>query len=82
MKNSFRCTLGERQLHYKPDKAKKIINACCALHNLRRKFNVDEEEPIMNDNFVEEDEENLNVDETTNGDGTRIRNQIMNSIIN
>ncbi|XP_065092850.1 putative nuclease HARBI1 [Ochlerotatus camptorhynchus] len=34
LKNRFRCILGARQLHYSPSKSSKIINVCCALHNL------------------------------------------------
>ncbi|XP_055544846.1 putative nuclease HARBI1 [Wyeomyia smithii] len=34
LKNRFRCILGSRQLHYAPAKAAKIVNVCCALHNV------------------------------------------------
>lgn len=34
LKNRFRCILGSRGLHYGPEKATQIINACCALHNM------------------------------------------------
>ncbi|XP_052890199.1 putative nuclease HARBI1 [Anopheles moucheti] len=33
LKNRFRCLLGARQLHYKPEKAAQITIICCALHN-------------------------------------------------
>ncbi|XP_060809927.1 putative nuclease HARBI1 [Amyelois transitella] len=34
LKNRWRCLLGHRVLHYHPDVAAKIINACCVLHNM------------------------------------------------
>ena len=34
LKNRFRCILGARQLHYTPSKSAKIVNVCCALHNI------------------------------------------------
>ncbi|XP_055591337.1 putative nuclease HARBI1 [Uranotaenia lowii] len=38
LKNSFRCILGGRQLHYSPNKVAKIVNVCCALHNICLSF--------------------------------------------
>lgn len=37
LKNSFRCLLRHRVLHYKPDKAAYIIYACAVLHNILRR---------------------------------------------
>ncbi|XP_026737328.1 putative nuclease HARBI1 isoform X1 [Trichoplusia ni] len=34
LKNRWRCLIGHRVLHYHPDVAAKIINACCVLHNM------------------------------------------------
>lgn len=34
LKNRWRCLLKHRVLHYHPDVAAKIINACCVLHNM------------------------------------------------
>ncbi|XP_058821148.1 putative nuclease HARBI1 [Topomyia yanbarensis] len=39
LKNRFRCILGARQLHYSPAKSSKIINVCCALHNICLTYN-------------------------------------------
>jgi nuclease HARBI1 len=30
----WRCLLRHRALHYRPEKASKIITACCVLHNM------------------------------------------------
>ncbi|XP_058819571.1 putative nuclease HARBI1 [Topomyia yanbarensis] len=80
LKNVFRCSLGARQLHYKPEKAAKIVNVCCALHNLRLRFNVpldgEDWQPIENDEHVDpvvEDESHMSADD--------IRRTIMMSII-
>ena len=34
LKNRFRCLLRHRVLHYHPEKAGLIVNACCVLHNI------------------------------------------------
>ncbi|KAF0710558.1 putative nuclease HARBI1, partial [Aphis craccivora] len=34
LKMRFRCLLKDRTLHYKPEKASLIINACIVLHNM------------------------------------------------
>ncbi|CAB3253803.1 unnamed protein product [Arctia plantaginis] len=34
LKNRWRCLLGHRVLHYNPNMAAQIINACCVLHNM------------------------------------------------
>lgn len=34
LKNRFRCIIGSRGLFYSPEKTTKIVNACCALHNI------------------------------------------------
>lgn len=33
IKSRFRCCFAERFLHYSPEKAAKIVNACAILHN-------------------------------------------------
>ncbi|KAH1028502.1 hypothetical protein HUJ05_001857, partial [Dendroctonus ponderosae] len=44
LKNRFRCLLKHRVLHYRPDRAGKIINACVVLHNMCVKTNMSETE--------------------------------------
>lgn len=33
-KETLRCALRDRLLHYKPNKASKIVNACAVIHNI------------------------------------------------
>ncbi|XP_035794891.1 LOW QUALITY PROTEIN: putative nuclease HARBI1, partial [Anopheles albimanus] len=44
LKSRFRCLLGARQLHYSPSKASSIVNACAALHNICRGYNMPDPE--------------------------------------
>lgn len=44
LKNRWRCLLGHRVLHYHPDTAAKIINACCVLHNICNKVRLGEDD--------------------------------------
>lgn len=71
LKMRFRCLLKHRVLHYTPDKASLIINACVVLHNMCINHNIPEpdlDEELENvdfgiDNFIDEQP------------GQRIRNQ-------
>lgn len=47
----LRCLLKDRTLHYKPEKASSIINACIVLHNMCITNNV----PIYDHDIVELD---------------------------
>lgn len=80
LKNVFRCIIGARQLHYTPKKAAKIVNVCCALHNLRIKFNV----PVDDEDWVSTENspsiESVAVDEHDLS-ANNIRLEIMNSIV-
>lgn len=41
LKNRFRCLIGERGLHYTPEKSKTVVNVCCGLHNICMHFKND-----------------------------------------
>lgn len=79
VKNVFRCLLSARQLHYKPEKASRIINVCCALHNLRVRFNVPFDENLLE---LEEDFPEEAVNEEENATAANIRDEIMYSLFN
>lgn len=80
LKNVFRCIIGARLLHYKPEKAAKIINVCCALHNLRLQFNV----PI-DEEFFEAPDNNRILDPIFEGavdmSADMIRQEILSAIV-
>ncbi|XP_055380517.1 putative nuclease HARBI1 isoform X1 [Condylostylus longicornis] len=78
LKNTFRCLLNARELHYTPEKATQIVNVCCALHNLKIKYNV-QDEPVEIEDENDENDEDLEQDEE---DASLIRTNIMNSIFN
>lgn len=44
LKNRFRCLLKHRVLHYTPESASRIINACVVLHNMCITHNIPEPE--------------------------------------
>lgn len=80
LKNTFRCILGARLLHYNPEKASKIINVCCALHNKRIEYKMKVDEynlEVDEDDFVLP--ETMYDDEIRNAN--RIREEIANSIV-
>ncbi|KAK3932951.1 Putative nuclease, partial [Frankliniella fusca] len=52
MKNRWRCLLNDRTLHYSPQKAGEIVNACAVLHNFLKQHNVPDPEPV----FVHEED--------------------------
>lgn len=54
----FRCLLKDRTLHYKPEKASLIINACIVLHNICIANYVplhEDEDEINNLGMIEDD---------------------------
>lgn len=76
LKGRFRCLLGARELHFKPEKAGRIIYCCCALHNLCIQYKV----PCNPNITLESEPENEESAESTNVSGTEIRNQILNGL--
>lgn len=82
-KSRFRCLLGERQLHYKPEKAVKIVNVCSALHNICIAYGVDFED----EDHVAPNTEDQNYAEEHGGDvipsteASDIREQIKQSFL-
>lgn len=77
VKSKFRCLLSARGLHYAPHKAVKIVNACCALHNISQHFKV----PFA-DIFTIDQQESVTEESThlRNLQAEGIRNNIMRSL--
>lgn len=68
LKNRFRCLLKHRVLHYAPEKASKIINACVVLHNMCIEHKIElefdeQEQEIQNDIDLGNDIPNHNLNE-------------------
>jgi DDE superfamily endonuclease len=88
LKMRFRCLLGERKLRYKPEKVAKIINVCCALHNMCIHNRLPNPEPDSFDHLLlttDNEVDNLNrthqlPDETR--EGARIRHTLMQNFVN
>ncbi|CAH0405396.1 unnamed protein product [Chilo suppressalis] len=49
LKSRFRCLLKHRVLHYSPEKASKIINSCCVLHNMCIRHNIDDDDVVSDE---------------------------------
>ncbi|XP_046391857.1 putative nuclease HARBI1 [Ischnura elegans] len=86
LKNTFRCLLQHRTLHYNPAHAACIVLACCILHNIRIRFNI-QDTPIHGD--IAGDEGNVEAAEqpaVEQGDrlpeGVRIRNLLVRGFRN
>ncbi|XP_044751420.1 putative nuclease HARBI1 [Coccinella septempunctata] len=55
LKMRFRCLLKHRVLHYTPEKAGKLINACVVLHNICVENNMPEPDPEIEDDLLDLD---------------------------
>lgn len=75
LKNRFRCLLGT--LHYNPEKVVKVINVCCALHNICRHYKIvhNEDDTIIQASEVDE-ETYSNIQTLRTTEGERIRDAI------
>lgn len=80
LKSRFRCLSSARALHYSPEKATQIVNACCGLHNICQHFRVELPEEMPAALRTEVSNENLNIEREDEDDARRIRNNIMLSL--
>ncbi|XP_017484345.1 PREDICTED: putative nuclease HARBI1 [Rhagoletis zephyria] len=81
LKSKFRCLSSERGLHYAPQKATAIINSCCAIYNIGRRFESGFEEPSIEAEIIDTDINSDFVTTSHNILAQKIRNNLMNSFI-
>lgn len=84
IKNRFRCLLGARQLHYKPQKVAQIVNVCCALHNICVHYKIATEDTPSTDQIEDnqETQESFSSEDDASSFATeaiRIRQEILQS---
>ena len=67
LKSRFRCCFSESSLHYWPDRAARIINACAILYDLcMTRQDIPPEDPVENQNIEDhENEIDANIEITT-----------------
>lgn len=93
LKMRFRCLLKHRVLHYAPEKAGQIINACVVLHNICVQNNMPEPDPEVGDELLDLGMyDNIGDDNRIGGgmarvnpelvEGRRVRNVVMNHFQN
>lgn len=76
LKGVFRCLTKERKLRYEPSKVIKIVNVCCALHNIRLFYNME----IVEEDFYEEELSDDDEVEDEDESAFRIRQNIFDSL--
>lgn len=83
LKMRFRCCLKHRVLHYAPEKASKIINTCCALHNMCILNGLPNVEPEEGDNPLDGliNQIYINIAEDVNNNG-RINRDLLEARLN
>ncbi|XP_054745699.1 putative nuclease HARBI1 [Anastrepha obliqua] len=82
LKTRFRCLLGDRQLHYKPEPSTQIANVCAAWHNVCIKYNIviSNDAPSPTDNFHDMFDVDIS-DNSQNIEASQIRQQIKESFL-
>ncbi|XP_050338514.1 putative nuclease HARBI1 [Bactrocera neohumeralis] len=79
LKSRFRCLMST--LHYRPEKVVKIVNVCCALHNICRRYNIEYNQEVV---ILANETDDGNFFHSDNGsmqsEGRRIRDEIANTL--
>ncbi|XP_050339088.1 putative nuclease HARBI1 [Bactrocera neohumeralis] len=80
LKSRFRYLLSVRGLHYIPEKARQIVNACCALHNICQHFQVESPEEIPSTSHTTMTNDILDIEREEEDTARIICNNIMTSL--
>lgn len=80
LKSRFHCLMST--LHYHPEKVVKIVNTCCALHNICRRYNVQNNagDIALSSRDSEDDFATLPSNSSLRSEGVRIRDKIASSL--
>ncbi|XP_050334417.1 putative nuclease HARBI1 [Bactrocera neohumeralis] len=80
LKSRFRWLLSVRGVHYTPEKATQIVNACCVLHNICQHFQVESPEEISSTSHTTMTNDILDIEREEEDMARIIRNNIMTSL--
>ena len=80
LKGRWRCLLHTRELHYQPEKVSRIINVCCALHNLCIRYNIPIDESEIVRDASGDSQHATEINDNIMQEAKRVRNNIRDNL--